>query len=289
MIKIQPIKFGLLACLLAGVMTACSSVKRRPVNYLNVASYNLRYDTKNDGINAWSNRKDQVNALIRYHDFDLFGTQEGLRHQLDDIARMRDYRYTGSGRDDGKKAGEHSAIFYKRDRFRLLDEGDFWLRETPETPGKGWDATCCNRIVSWAKFRDLLTKKEFFFFNAHFDHQGVVARKESGKLIVSKIREIAGTTPVILTGDFNSTPETEQIHTIGQLLKDARQVTQAPAYGPEGTFNSFDWDAPLDRRIDYVFVSDAFEVLRYAVLTDALHKRYPSDHQPVAVQLVFKK
>lgn len=289
MIKIQPIKFGLLACLLAGVMTACSSVKRRPVNYLNVASYNLRYDTKNDGINAWSNRKDQVNALIRYHDFDLFGTQEGLRHQLDDIARMRDYRYTGSGRDDGKKAGEHSAIFYKRDRFRLLDEGDFWLRETPETPGKGWDATCCNRIVSWAKFKDLLTKKEFFFFNAHFDHQGVVARKESGKLIVSKIREIAGTTPVILTGDFNSTPETEQIHTIGQLLKDARQVTQAPAYGPEGTFNSFDWDAPLDRRIDYVFVSDAFEVLRYAVLTDALHKRYPSDHQPVAVQLVFKK
>ncbi|GAA4438401.1 endonuclease/exonuclease/phosphatase family protein [Ravibacter arvi] len=289
MIKIQPIKFSLLACLLAGVMTACSSVKRRPVNYLNVASYNLRYDTKNDGINAWSNRKDQVNALIRYHDFDLFGTQEGLRHQLDDITRMRDYRYTGSGRDDGKKAGEHSAIFYKRDRFRLLDEGDFWLRETPETPGKGWDATCCNRIVSWAKFKDLLTKKEFFFFNAHFDHQGVVARKESGKLIVSKIREIAGTTPVILTGDFNSTPETEQIHTIGQLLKDTRQVTQAPAYGPEGTFNSFDWDAPLDRRIDYVFVSDAFEVLRYAVLTDALHKRYPSDHQPVAVQLVFKK
>lgn len=271
------------------LFSSCASISKRPVDYLNVASYNLRMDTRNDGINSWSNRKDNVNALIRYHDFDIFGTQEGFRHQLEDIARMKDYRFTGGGRDDGKKAGEHSAIFYKKDRFRLLDSGDFWLRENPDEPGKGWDATCCNRIVSWAKFRDGLTKKEFFVFNAHFDHQGVVARRESGKLIVEKVKQIAGEFPVILTGDLNSLPDTEQIHAIGTILKDTRLVTQAPAYGPEGTFNSFDWDAPLDRRIDYVFVSNHFDVLKYGVLTDALHRRYPSDHQPVVVQLLFKR
>ncbi len=283
------IKLFTVAFVCAGLLSSCASVSRRPVDYLNIATYNLRYDTRNDGINAWGNRKDNVNALIRYHDFDIFGTQEGLRHQLDDIARLKEYRYTGGGRDDGKKAGEHSAIFYKKDRFRLLDSGDFWLRETPDTPGKGWDATCCNRIVSWGKFRDALTKKVFFVFNAHFDHQGVVARRESGKLLVEKIRLIAGELPVVLTGDFNSTPETEQIYTIGTLLKDSRSVSKMPPYGPEGTFNSFNWDAPLDNRIDYVFVSGHFDVLKYGVLTDALHRRYPSDHQPVAVQLLFRK
>jgi len=274
---------------LSGMLSSCASVKRRPVDYINVASYNLRLDTQSDGINAWPNRKDWVNEQIRYHDFDIFGTQEGFHHQLEDIARLREYRYTGSGRDDGKKQGEHSAIFYKKDRFKLLDSGDFWLSETPDKPGKGWDATCCNRIASWGKFKDLLTKKEFYFFNVHFDHRGVVARKESGKLMVEKIKEIAGSNPVILTGDFNSTPETEQIYTIGTLLKDSYKVSKLPPYGPEGTFQGFKWDAKIAERIDYVFVSDHFDVLRYGVLTDSKHQRYPSDHLPVVVQLLFKK
>lgn len=275
--------------LLSGFLFSCASVPRRPVDYINVSSYNLRLDTQNDGINAWPNRKDWVNALIRYHDFDIFGTQEGYRHQLEDIARLSEYRFTGSGRDDGKKKGEHSAIFYKKDRFKLLDSGDFWLSETPDKPGKGWDATCCNRIASWAKFKDLLTKREFYFFNVHFDHQGVVARRESGKLMVEKIKEIAGDAPVILTGDFNSTPETEQIYTIGILLQDAYKASKMPPYGPEGTFTGFKWNAPMDKRIDYVFVSNHFDVLRYGVLTDAKHQRFPSDHHPVVAQLLFKK
>ncbi len=268
--------------------TSCAVFRSKPVNYLTVASYNLRMDTKNDGINAWPNRKEDVKALIRFHDFDIFGTQEGFRHMLDDIAELREFSYIGSGRDDGKKKGEHSAIFYRKDRFRLLDSGDFWLRENPAEPGKGWDATCCNRISSWGKFKDRKTKKEFYFFNVHFDHQGVVARRESGKLMVEKIKQLAGTTPVILTGDFNSNPETEQIYTIGTLLKDSKGISEEPPYGPEGTFNSFKWDAKLLDRIDYIFVSDAFKVQKYGVLTDSKNQRYPSDHQPVLARVIFK-
>ncbi|MGA0559196.1 endonuclease/exonuclease/phosphatase family protein [Larkinella sp. VNQ87] len=253
-----------------------------------VATYNIRYNTKNDGINAWPNRKEDVKALIRYHEFDLFGTQEGLRDQLEGIAELNEFAFLGAGRDDGKQAGEHSAIFYKKDRFKVLKSGDFWLSETPDKPGKGWDATCCNRICSWAQFRDLTTKKEFYFFSVHFDHQGVEARRQSGKLMVQKIQEIAKDAPVILVGDLNSTPETEQVKTLETLLNDSYKVTAQPPYGPVGTFNSFKHDAPMKNRIDYIFVKKGIDVLKYGVLTDAKDQRYPSDHQPVVIKAVIR-
>lgn len=173
-----------------------------------------------------------------FHEFDIFGTQEALRDQLNDVAELNEFAFLGAGRDDGKEAGEHSAIFYRKDRFNVLQSGNFWLSETPDKPGKGWDATCCNRICSWAKFRDVKTKKAFYFFSVHFDHQGVEARRQSGKLMVAKIKEIAKDKPVILVGDFNSTPETEQIRTLQAFLNDAHTVTKLPPYGPEGTFNA---------------------------------------------------
>lgn len=255
---------------------------------ITVATYNLRYNNPGDGVNAWPNRKENVKALVQFHEFDLFGTQEALRDQLNDVAELTEFAFLGAGRDDGKEAGEHSAIFYRKDRFKVLQSGNFWLSETPDKPGKGWDATCCNRICSWAKFNDLRTKKDFYFFSVHFDHQGVEARRQSGKLMVEKIKEIAKNTPVILVGDFNSTPDTEQIKTIQTLLNDARSVTKLAPYGPEGTFNSFKFDAPLKERIDYIFVSKQFDVLKYGVLTDAKEQRYPSDHQPVVVKVVLK-
>ncbi|AYQ32966.1 endonuclease/exonuclease/phosphatase family protein [Runella sp. SP2] len=259
----------------------------QPSKAINVATYNLRYDTPNDGPNAWPNRKENVKALVRFHEWDIFGTQEALRHQLNGVAELTEFAFVGKGRDDGKEAGEHSAIFYRKDRFKLLQSGDFWLRETPETPGKGWDATCCNRICSWAKFKDLNTKKEFYFFNVHFDHQGVEARRQSGHLMVKKMKEIAGNALVICTGDFNSTPETEQIQLMKGALNDTHDASATPAYGPEGTFNAFKFDAPMKQRIDYIFVSSPIKVLKYGVLTDAKDQRYPSDHQPVVAKIIF--
>jgi len=254
---------------------------------IRVASYNLRMDTPRDSLNAWPYRKENVKALIQYHDFDIIGTQEGFIHQLKDILEIPEYAYFGAGRDDGKQAGEHSAIIYKKDRFVVVDSGNFWLSETPETPGLGWDATCCNRICSWVKFLDNINRREFYVFNVHFDHQGVIARKESGKLMVAKIKEIAGEEPAICTGDFNSTPETEQIKGMSAILSDAYTVSELPPYGPVGTTNSFRFTAPMKHRIDYVFVSKHFKVCKYAVLTDAKDQRYPSDHLPVVTHIQF--
>jgi endonuclease/exonuclease/phosphatase family metal-dependent hydrolase len=261
-----------------------SAQKNIPVT---IATYNIRYDNPGDSLNAWTYRKENVKALIQFHEFDIFGTEEGLINQIKDIAELKEYAYIGKGRDDGKEAGEHSAIFYRRNRFQLLQSGDFWLSETPDKPGKGWDAKCCNRICSWGKFKDLLSKKEFFFFCVHFDHEGVIARQESGKLMVKKITEIAKQTTAICVGDFNSTPETEQIQALQTILGDSYKVTETEPYGPFGTFNAFKFNAPMKYRIDYIFVSNGIKVLKYGVLTDAKDQRYPSDHQPVMIKALL--
>ena len=264
-------------------------LEAKPGKPIVTATYNLRMNTPSDGINAWPNRKDEVKALVRFHEFEIFGVQEAFIGQINDLLEMKEYAYTGHGRDDGKDEGEHSAIIYHEKRFKLLDSGDFWLSETPGVPGKGWDATCCNRICSWGKFREKVTQRQFYFFCVHFDHQGVKARQESGKLMVQKIKEIAAGYPVICVGDFNSTPETEQIETMQSLLKDTYQVTEMPPYGPVGTFNGFDFNAPMKQRIDYIFVSPSVRVLKYGVLTDSKSQRYPSDHQPVVAKIVIGK
>ncbi len=256
---------------------------------MRVASYNLRLNTASDGKNAWPNRKEMVKALILFHDFDIFGTQEGLPDQLKDLCELNTYAYVGAGRDDGKDSGEHSSIFYKKDRFKLLQSGNFWLSTTPDVPSMGWDAKCCKRVCSWGKFKDNKTKKEFYFFNVHFDHEGQIARIESGKLMVQKIKEIAGNAPVICTGDFNSNPETEQIQTMQTLLNDAYKVTQMPPYGPVGTFTGFKTDFTPENRIDYIFTDNKFAVLKYGVLTDMNNGRYPSDHYPIIADLKWEK
>ena len=275
----------LFLALLSFLLRSQSTTAQKQSQPLRVATYNLRLNVSSDGVNAWPNRKELVKNLVRYHGFDVFGTQEGFRGQLNDVAELTDYSFVGHGRDDGREAGEHSAIFYRKSRL-LLQSGDFWLSQTPGQPSKGWDATCCNRICSWAKFRDLATKKELFFFSVHFDHEGIEARRQSGLLMVQKIKEIAKRAPAICVGDFNSTPGTEQIHTLQTLLRDAFQAAKQPPYGPVGTFNGFKLDAPLTDRIDYIFVSQQFTVLDYAVLTDSMRGLYPSDHFPVVVNVV---
>jgi len=250
----------------------------------NVASYNLRFDNPKDSGNLWINRAPVVAALIRFHDFDVFGTQEGLKNQLDDITTaLPGYTRYGVGRDDGKEKGEHSAIFFKKDKFRLLNQGDFWLSETPEKPGPGWDAKL-NRICSWVLLQDIKSKKKCYFFNVHFDHQGVKARVESSKLILQKIKSIAGNQPVVLTGDFNGDHNSEWYLEIADsgIMKDTYKLVDHP-YANNGSFNSFGASAALQKNdiIDHIFVSKVFTVKRWGILTDSYHGKYPSDHFPV--------
>lgn len=265
------------------------SAKNKQKVPMRISTFNLRMDTPNDGENAWPHRKEMVKGLIRFHDLDIIGTQEGFKHQLDDILELENYAYTGAGRDDGKDAGEHSAIIYKKERFNLLQSGTFWFSETPDVPGKGWDATCCNRICSWARFSDKSSGTMFYVFNVHYDHQGQEARKNSSLLLIEKIKKMAGNMPVFVTGDFNATPESEPIKVLSAsgLLRDSYLVTKEPPYGTTGTFNSFRTDAPTESRIDYIWVTPQVNVRKYGVLNEVQYGRFPSDHFPVVIEATF--
>jgi len=254
----------------------------------NVATFNIRMETPRDSGNLWVDRAPVVTNLIRFHDFDVFGIQEGFKNQVDDIsAALPQFASYGKGRDDGKDGGEHSTIYYKKDKFKLLKSGDFWLSQTPDVPGFGWDATCCNRICSWVYLEEIKSRKKFYVFNVHFDHQGVVARKESSKLMLQKISQIAGKQPVLVTGDFNGSRESEWYQTLANsaLLKDSYTGVKYP-YENNSSSNGF--RVPRGKSvIDHIFMSKDFTATRWGILTDTYFGKFPSDHFPVVATVRF--
>ena len=271
---------------------------------LYVGSYNIRYKNSDDAANGngWQQRCSVVCDQLNFEHPDVFGAQEVLEPQLKDmLARLDGYDYIGVGRDDGKTKGEYAAIFYDKQKLRLLDSGHFWLSDTPDKPSLGWDAACI-RICTWGLFNinDNLNPNlnindnekglQFYFFNLHMDHVGVVARREAAKLVVERIKEMAGdTVPVVLTGDFNvdQNDEIYSIFTQSGLLRDSYTATRL-RFAENGTFNGYHQERKTDSRIDHVFVSPQFTVDRYGVLTNTYWsdcQRLPSDHYPVLVRL----
>lgn len=261
---------------------------------LRIASYNVRIAV-DGGTKAWSSRKQHVADIIKdKYDFDLFGVQE-LRDTDQEnglMAYLTEYSVFSKGRNNNAgSAGERLAIVYKTARFERIKSGFFFLSETPDAASIGWDAKL-NRICLWAKMRDKLNNQEFYFFCAHFDHVGVIARRESANLVLSKIEEMNGVEklPVFFVGDFNCQPDKIPIlNLIAGGLRDSRTIPAATNItGPVGTTNGWDKNpSGLDNRIDYVFVNDEVDILSYTTITNKYSDVYPSDHFPVLVQALI--
>ncbi|MEQ9822748.1 MAG: endonuclease/exonuclease/phosphatase family protein [Puniceicoccaceae bacterium] len=250
-------------------------------------SYNIRLDVASDGANAWPNRANRVAGLLRFHGPDVFGLQEAMRHQIDALSeQLSAYEWVGTGRDDGRDAGEFAPIFFRTDRFLLEDHGQFWLSETPEVPSYGWGASY-RRICTWVVLRERESGLRLRVLNTHFDHEVEQARQQSAELILERLDawQQSDAMPVVMMGDLNTLPDSAPVHLLTKMLKDALVVSQEPPYGPVGTFNGFNWDAPLQDRIDFVLVSDEWQVRKYANLSDSVDRRYPSDHLPVWASL----
>ena len=278
-------KFAVLGCLLLGIF--CSNAQ------LNVMTFNIRLSTLSDSANAWIYRADKVSSQILFHEADIIGVQEALHSQMIDLQNdLKGFKYVGVGRADGKEDGEYSAIFYNSKKLQLLASKTFWLSETPTVPGsKSWDAAI-TRIVTWAKFKDIKSKRSFFVFNTHFDHMGTVARRESAKLLLKKINEIAGKNQVIVTGDFNAKPGDEPIQVLvkadsAMKLIDTKSITKQPHYGPTGTFNAFGPKEINDEPIDYIFIKNGFKVSKHSTLSQTWNGLFSSDHFPVFATLHF--
>lgn len=256
-----------------------------------VATFNIRYDAAADATTGddWNTRKASVAEVILSHDFDIVGTQEGDKRQIGELsALIPDYDHIGH--PYGGKSGEsHTAtIFYKRDKYELLDEGTFWYSPTPDVKSIGWDATDL-RLCHWGEFRDKASGKEFFFFNSHLYWRLHEAKANSGKVHIAKVEQIAGDKPVVSVGDFNSEEDTPQVKDILTLLGDAYHLTATPPQGCTNTnLGGGNFIGPAYNRIDFIFVSPSVEVKDYAVLEDKREgDHYPSDHLPVVCNVSF--
>lgn len=246
-------------------------------------TYNIRYDNPEDGKNAWGQRKESVCNLLKYYEPDILGIQEGLHSQVKYLSScLNGYAQIGVGRNDGDTAGEYAAIFYKKNVFRLEEHGTFWLSETPDKVSRGWDAAL-PRICTWAVFKDLRNGKRLKVYNTHFDHRGEKARIESARLIAMRIQKDDKELPLVLMGDLNSRPGSEQIKTITAIMDDGAEISQKEFYGPPGTSNAFK-KSVSPKRIDYIFTRN-MEVESYAHIDDRRDNGlWVSDHLPVYIR-----
>lgn len=255
-----------------------------------IMSYNIRYDNAGDSINQWSNRKEKMNALLKKYKPDVACFQEALYNQVNDLQMfLPDFNYCGVGRDDGKKKGEFSPIFYNKAKFAFIEGTTFWLSETPNVPGsKGWDAAI-TRICTYVKLKEKRSGKIVVIFNTHFDHIGDTARLMSAKLILEKIRVLAKKSPVILAGDFNSEPEgkayIEIINSKNPKLTDSFVLNDKNS---TCTFTGFAKDGGICKRIDYIFYSKHLSTSHFLIADDNDGKYYVSDHLPVMVEVKWK-
>lgn len=249
---------------------------------ISVMSFNMRYDTEEDGENKWSNRKQAVLDMLRETEPTIFGIQEGLHRQVTFLAdSLPAYEFVGVGRDDGDSLGEYSAIFYSKANAEFLETDNFWLSETPDEPSLGWDANNI-RIVTWAKF--IVQQKTIYVFNTHFDHKGKIAREESAKLLINKIQEnTEGEEPVFIIGDFNVLIGNSILEPITKDYLSARQSSDRA-----DNFKSFNaWGRLfLKRNIDFIFYKNA-KVLSFKTAVKDYGVPYISDHYPIIAHFDF--
>ena len=275
---------------IAALFLMLQSCDNKPVE-LTIMTYNIRMDHPRDSLNNWAYRKDVAAQIIKNYNVDIVGTQEVLKNQMADLKeRLPEYEAIGVGRTDGKSEGEYCALFYKKDKFKEIKSGTFWLSETPEVAGsKGWDAAC-ERVATWAFLEDIVTGKRVFAINTHLDHVGKDARINGVTLMMEKAHKIAGNLPVILTGDFNADPESDVIkYVTDEKTLNSLKTTRDHALenrGKSSTFHDFGRKPEETRScIDYIFVSKDTEVLAYEVIDDKLDGVYLSDHNPVVSKI----
>jgi len=276
---------------------------------IRVLSYNVRYANRGDHHDAWHDRRDAVGRLVRFHRPDIAAFQEPTPEQRRDLReRLPEYEFVGRGRSPGGD-GEGCPIAVRSDRWEVVDDGTFWLSETPAEPSTDWNATH-PRIATWARIGAVDGRAELLAVNTHLDHVSAQARRESARLLRARLPELARggegdsekPVPVVLVGDFNCTPGSDPHRVLlgddpeadaddstegdPLTLRDAAAVADL-RYGPETSLTDF---ARLidGRRIDHALVSPAFEVEAFATLADRDDRgRYPSDHLPILSRLTL--
>ena len=251
-----------------------------------VITYNIKYDDNSNGENSWNVRKVALLELITTFSPDIIGIQEGLIHQVEFLnSKMNDHKYVGVGRDDGNRKGEFCAIFFNEKKYKLLNNSTFWLSENPNEVSIGWDAAL-ERICTYGLLETINGGNKIWVFNTHFDHVGNIAREESARLLLEKIKMLnIQEEPVLVMGDFNALEKSKVIDILREGLNDTMRNTDIEHKGPVGTFNNFLNNQEIIKRIDYIF-SKGFQTISHQHVDKKLDNgNHISDHLPVFVKV----
>ena len=254
---------------------------------ISVMTFNIRYASA-FGVNSWPKRRAGVVQVIREQKPDLFGTQEGLHHQLLFMDKeLPKYAWIGLGREGGKR-GEFMAVFYRPERFKPLAHKHFWLSDTPEVVGSASWGNTVKRMVTWVRFLDKKNEREFYFWNTHFDHQSQPSREKSALLINQRIAALKTKLPVMLVGDFNAVAKANRAYdtlTKAGGFQDTFFSAKEKVNAGWNTFNGFRKTQRGNRRIDWVLTKGPVKVDRTSIVLFKKFKQPPSDHQPVTARL----
>ncbi len=245
---------------------------------LKVMSFNVRTPADTNE-NRWDNRRDLMAQVIRTQDPDVIGTQELVKAQADDlIARLPKFAWFGEGRRGGE-GDEHMGVFYRTDRLRVLESGNFWLSDTPEVASSITWGNVFPRLVTWARFQRIADGATFVLYDTHFPYreQDDGARLKSAQLIIKRVTALPQDEPLVLTGDFNTTDADPAHATLTTVLTDA-WLAGAPRSGPDKTFHGF--TGTPDRRLDWILFR-GLKLRSVQTLDTHVGPRYPSDHFPV--------
>ncbi|MDQ8189200.1 endonuclease/exonuclease/phosphatase family protein [Roseibacillus persicicus] len=255
---------------------------------LRVATFNIRYAARGDkGEKSWTSRRDLVVETIQQMNPDVLGIQEALDSQLRFLAKeLPEYSFLGVGRDDGRKRGEYSAIFYRKKRLSLdaKQSGTFWLSDTPDEPGSVTWGNAVTRVCTWGKFTDRSSGKEIFVYNTHWDHRGQPSREKSAQLIREHIAEQKESdTHVVVMGDFNASETSAELKILtegeGGLSNSFLKVN--PDEKERGTFNGWKTTGTGGAMIDHVLTSFELVISESQIVRHHRGTQVPSDHFPV--------
>lgn len=251
--------------------------------HLKVMSFNLRVDSKGDGINYFFNRFDRVMDVLEKEKPDVVGFQEvtdSMRAALRD--RLPDYAVLGCGRETDCH-GESMLIAYRKNLVEVMSVENIWLSLTPQIPGSryGGDQSGCPRMFTAVKLKHDSVKEPFYFINTHFDHEGKMARYLAAVQLIQYMS--LHNEHFVLTGDLNATPDSPEIKLLSESLgfRGGKDCTATL----EGTFHGFGRiPAEKQPKIDYIF-SDAPCMKSYKVEDLPVEGKYYSDHNAVCAIL----
>lgn len=250
---------------------------------INVASFSQSSLPADDSPDTWNLRVNSVKEMIRFQDFDIFGIQKADIDKISGLTAMKEFAYVFNDFRRSDDSIEHSAIFYRKERFEVLDKGDFQynLQKCAESGEKNnFDQLC-----SWVRLKDIHKKQVFVFFSVHFEHLGTTAQQKLAEMTITRIHEVAKGDPIVLVGGLNALPSSEIYRILNIPFNDAAVVSETAPYGLKRKSNGFGGSKITTERIDYIFVNDVVSVKKYGVLSDSEELCDLSDHYPVFARI----